>query len=128
MKYSWLIFVWVGVVVLILRTVPAPGTDASRFQNSLTALREEIFYWHESMYIFPGKWTPDWDWYVDINRQIDKFQQELNRLPDSPCAREARAILSFSGPWLAYAEADMPKIEAEWKAVIDKLPLSCEEF
>lgn len=127
MKYSWLVLVWVGVVVLILRTVPAPGTDSSRFSDELSALRQEIFYWHESMYISPS-WVPDWNWYVDVNRQIDAFQKELDRLPDSDCARQARAIVSFSGPWLAYSPADMPKIEAEWKAVVDQLPLLCGEF
>lgn len=128
MKYSWLVLVWVGVVVMILRTVPAPGTDSSRFSKEFAALHEEIFYWHESMYIFPGKWEPDWNWYMDVSAKIDTFKKELDRLPDSECARKAREIATFSGPWLAYAPADIASIEAEWTAALEKLPLTCGEF
>lgn len=127
MKYSWIVLVWVAVVIVLLRATPAPGTDASRFADKFSALREEVFYWHESMYI-SETWVPDWDWYMDVNHKIDEFRKELDRLPDSACAQEARAVVSFSGPWLAYAPADIAMIEAEWKAAMDKLPLSCKEF
>jgi hypothetical protein len=118
---------WLAVVALILQATPAPGTDSSRFSDRLFAIHEEVFFWHESMYI-SETWKPDWNWYIDINRKIDAFQTELDRLPNSDCARQARSIAQFSGPWLAYNPADIASIEAKWKVVIDQLPLTCGEF
>lgn len=119
---------WFAVVSVLLVNTPAPGTDASRFEQRLRALREEIFFWHESMYIFPGVWKPDWDWYVTISRDIEKFQNELNRLPNSECAAQARSIVITDGPWISATIGDMPGIEQQWNDVIERLPLSCDEF
>lgn len=123
---------WTIVVLTILINTPASGTDANRFEGSLRALREEVFFWHESMYMTPDgtskTWVPHWDWYMTISHEIEKFQAELQRLPNSACAAEARGAVITDGPWVSATVGDMPGVEAKWKNVIEHLPLSCEEF
>lgn len=125
-----LVSVWVLAVSLMLGFTSHPeGTDSSRFSAELTSLREEIFFWHESMYIFgAGAWVPDIAWREDIEQQVADFMTEMNRLPDSPCANKARTIIAEQGLFMAVTLAAMPAVEYAWKNTIDKLPLDCGEF
>jgi hypothetical protein len=122
--------VWVSAVSVVLVSTPAPGTDASRFEQRLRFLHDDVFYWHESMYIMGPDipWEPDWHWYMKISHDIEEFQAELNRLPNSPCAAEARAAVIQEGPWVSATIGDMPGVERRWKDVMEHLPLSCDEF
>lgn len=129
-KLAAFLGLWLGVTAAILINTPAKGTDSSRFSSQLTELYSEVFYWHESMYIMgPAiEWKPDWHWYMDLQGKIEKFQTELDRAPDSPCANKARAIVISDWPWLATNPADIAGVERRWKETLDKLPLTCGEF
>jgi hypothetical protein len=130
LKIAAFLGLWFGVTAAILINTPAKGTDSSRFSDQLVALHEEVFYWHESMYIggAGAEWKPDWDWYMDLQGKIERFQAELDRAPNSSCANEARAIVILHWPWLATSPADIAGVELRWKESIDKLPLLCGEF
>lgn len=120
---------WTLSVVLILSMTRHPdGTDSSRFSNQLRDLYAEIFNWHESMYILPGEWTPDLDWQEDITAKANAFIAEMARLPKSPCADAARAIVEKQGLFVAYTKESMPAVERAWKETLDSLPLTCGEF
>lgn len=121
---------WIMGVALLVGSARASGTDASRFEEQLRYLRDEVFYWHESMWIGGDAWVwkPDWNWYMTISHDIEAFQKELARVPDSPCGRLARSIVIQDGPWVSATMGDMPGIERRWKEVIDRLPLTCDEF
>jgi hypothetical protein len=123
------ILAWIASLALVFSSIPAKGTDASRFEASLRKLHEEIFYWHESMYILGMEtWEPDWHWYMSLSHDIDQFRQELDRLPDSPCAAQARAAVIQDGPWISATIGDMAGVEQRWNDVMEHLPLSCDEF
>ena len=124
-----LLTAWVLTVALIVGATPHPeGTDSSRFSTELSSLYAEIFFWHESMYIFPGEWKPDLGWRKDIGKKIDSFMHEMDRLPKSPCADEARAIVQGQGLFIAETPKSMPAVEYAWKNTMEKLPLECGEF
>ncbi len=130
LKIATIIGLWIGVVAAILINTPAKGTDSSRFSDQLVALHEDVFFWHESMYIGEAgtNWEPDWHWYMDLQGEIEKFQAELSRAPESPCANAARAIVISDWPWLATSPADIAGVERRWKETMEKLPLTCGEF
>lgn len=130
LKIAAFIGLWIGVVAAILINTPAKGTDSSRFSDQLVALHEEVFYWHESMYIGEAStnWEPDWHWYMDLQGKVERFQEELGRAPNSPCANQARAIVVSGWPWLATSPADIAETERRWKKALSQLPLKCGEF
>jgi hypothetical protein len=129
MQAASIILAWLLGLVLVVSTIKHPeGTDSSRFSDELRALYGEIFVWHESMYIFPGEWTPDPVWQEDITKKADAFLAEMARLPKSACADAARAIVEKQGAFVAYTEESMPAVEKAWKKTLDALPLTCGEF
>lgn len=124
-----LVSVWVLTLSLVIGSTPHPeGTDSSRFSDELSALYQEIFSWHESMYIFPGVWEPDLDWKDAITAKVEAFHKEMARLPESACADKARAIVQRQGAFVAYTKESMPAVERAWKETLDALPLTCGEF
>jgi hypothetical protein len=124
-----LLTAWLCTVALLFAMTPHPeGTDSSRFSEELSGLYAEIFVWHESMYIFPGEWVPDETWREALKKKIAVFDAEMARLPSSPCADEARAIVQRQGTFMAQTKEAMPAVERAWKDTIDSLPLTCGEF
>jgi hypothetical protein len=114
---------------LIFHRTPAAGTDSERFSKRLLALHDEIFFWHESMYILGEEtWVPDLAWKETLDRNIASFLAEMAWLPESDCANQATAIVQAQGLFIAATQESMPAIERAWKETADKLPLTCGEF
>jgi hypothetical protein len=114
---------------LVLTRTPAAGTDSERFSTRLKDLGDQIFFWHESMYILGEEtWVPDLDWKEDLDKKIASFMDEMRWLPDSDCANQAKAIVKAQGAFIAATQESMPAVERSWKETADKLPLTCGEF
>jgi hypothetical protein len=65
---------------------------------------------------------------MDLQGKVERFQEELDRAPNSPCANQARAIVVSGWPWLATSPADIAETERRWKEAVSQLPLKCGEF
>jgi hypothetical protein len=114
---------------LVLARTPAAGTDSERFSTRLKSLGDQIFFWHESMYILGEEtWVPDLDWKEDLDKKIASFMDEMRWLPESDCANQAKAIVQAQGLFIAATQESMPAVERAWKETADKLPLTCGEF
>lgn len=114
---------------LALSHPPAAGTDSERFSDRLVKLHDEIFFWHESMYILGEEtWEPDLAWLESLQRDVDAFHAEMAWLPESECANQARSIVQAQGLFIARTKESMPAVERAWHETIQKLPLTCGEF
>jgi hypothetical protein len=96
----------------------------------MTDLREEIFFWHESMWIGGANisWVTDHNWRNALDKEIQWIKTETARVPKSPCGLQARAIVESQKLWIADSIDGVAKVEAAWDATIKKLPLTCGEF
>lgn len=124
------LLVYILGLVMIFQNLGSPGTDSSRFTARMTHLRNEVFFWHESMWIGEASvaWVTDYDWRNALGKEIQWIKQEAARVPESPCGLQARAIVESQTLWIADTMDGVAEVEAAWDATMAKLPLACGEF
>jgi hypothetical protein len=128
--FDVLLLSYAFTLVVIFQGSVAPGTDSSRFTDRLTALRAEVFFWHESMWIGEASvnWEPDLVWRKALDQKIQWVKDEASRVPKSPCGQQARDIVESHTLWIADTIDGVAAVESAWDVTISKLPLACGEF
>lgn len=129
-RFDIILLVYILGLVMVFQNLRAPGTDSSRFTTKMTDLRNEIFFWHESMWIGEASvaWVTDYNWRNTLEKKIQWIKQETDRVPKSPCGLQARAIVDSQTLWIADTIDGVAEVEAAWDATMAKLPLTCGEF
>jgi hypothetical protein len=112
------LLVYILGLVMIFHNLKSPGTDSSRFTDRMTHLRAQIFFWHESMWIGEASvaWVTDYNWRNALGKEIQWIKQEADRVPESPCGLQARAIVESQTLWIADTMDGVAEVEAAWDA------------